>query len=148
MKPHLSRDAFFRIRLARDPEQAYEAVCRILAASPSQPDLALAECSEWVDGFGVESLRLADGSELFYVNKGEAYEATLCYVDGSGFFVSSWGDVYEQADRDHEEETDERRCAYCSEWAEPGEACGSCGRDPESGDSWLEPHAEQQEPKA
>jgi len=135
-----ARAEFFRIRLTRDPDEAFAAVARILAEHLARPDVALDRCSEWVDGFGVESLTLADDAELLYVNKGDTYDATLCYVPGRGFFVSSWGDVYEAADRDHEAESGERRCCYCSEWTEdPGEPCGSCGRDPETGEPWPEP---------
>jgi hypothetical protein len=136
--PPFSRAEFCAIRLSRDPDEALAAVCRILAESPD-PDEALAECSDWIDGHGVETLALADGTELAYVNKGDTYDATLCHVQGRGYFVASWGDVYEEADRAREEESDERRCAYCSEWSEQGEPCGSCGRDPETGDPWPEP---------
>jgi hypothetical protein len=60
-------------------------------------------------------------------------------MQGRGCFVASSGDVYEDADREHEEESGERRCAYCSEWAEQGGPCGSCGRDPETGYPVPEP---------
>ncbi|MGE3171788.1 MAG: hypothetical protein AB7O97_04130 [Planctomycetota bacterium] len=135
----IERAEFFGIRLTRDSDAAFAAVARILADHRARPDFALERCSEWIDGFGVESLTLADDSELLYVNKGDTYDATLCYVAGRGFFVSSWGDVYEAADRDREQDQGERRCANCSEWSEPGEPCGSCGRDPETGDPWPEP---------
>jgi hypothetical protein len=134
----IGHDAFVSIRLTRDPDESYAAVCRILADHRARPDFALEQSSPWIDGHGVEVVALADGNELLYVNKGDTYDATLCYVPGRGFFVSSWGDEYEGADREHEEETDERRCAYCSEWCEQGEPCGSCGRDPSTGDPWPE----------
>lgn len=137
--PILGRESFFRIRLVRDPEESLANVLRILAAHRARPDFALEKCAEWVDGFGVESVALADDSELLYVNKGDTYDATLCYVPGEGFFVSSWGDVVEAADREREEDSGERRCAYCSAWCEEGEPCGSCGRDPATGDPWPEP---------
>jgi hypothetical protein len=134
----VARADFLSIRLTRDPDDAYANVCRILADHRASPDYALELCSPWLDGFGVESLTLADGSECLYVNVGDTYRATLCYVPGRGVFVSSWGDVYEESDRAHEEQSGERRCVYCSEWCEPGAPCGSCGRDPESGDPWPE----------
>lgn len=133
-----ARAQFFGIRLTRDPEESFAAVCRILADHRARPDHALELCSAWIGGHGVESVALADDSELLYVNVGDTYDATLCYAPGRGFFVSSWGDVYEVADREREERDGERRCAYCSEWAEPGEPCGSCGRDPETGDPMPE----------
>lgn len=133
----IGRTSFFSVRLTRDPEEAYAAVCRILAES-RDPAQALAECSPYVAGFGVEAIALADGTELQYVNKGDTYNATLCHVAGKGYFVSSWGDVVEAADRAREEESGERRCAYCSEWSELGEPCGSCGRDPATGNPWPE----------
>lgn len=134
----IGRESFFGIRLTRDPEESYAAVCRILADHRARPDFALEQCSEWIDGHGAESVTLADDSELLYVNVGDTYDATLCYVPGRGFFVSSWGDVAEEAEREREEESGERRCAYCGEWSERGEACGSCGRDPDTGDPMPE----------
>jgi len=133
------RDTFFGIRITRDPEESYAATCRILADHRARPDVALERCSEWIGGFGVESVALADDSELLYVNKGDTYDATLCYVPGRGFFVSSWGDVCEQADRDRADESDEVRCSYCGEWSERSEPCGNCGRDPQTGEPWPEP---------
>lgn len=137
----IGRESFFRIRLTRDPDEAYAAVVRILAEHRARPDVALERCSPFVGGFGVESLALGDGEgdELLYVNVGDTYRATLCYVPGRGFFVSSWGDVYEAADRAHEEHTGERRCAYCSAWADAAEPCDSCGRNPSTGDPMPEP---------
>jgi len=135
----LARSEFFRIRLTRDPDVAYANVARILAEHRARPDFALERCAEWIDGFGVECLTLADDSELLYVNVGDTYRATLCYVPGRGVFVSSWGDVYEAADRAREEADGERRCAYCSTWGDVGAPCGSCGRDAETGEPWAEP---------
>lgn len=129
----IGRESFFRIRLTRDPEEALAGVCRILAES-RDPATALAECSPYVGGFGVERIALATGRTLHYVNAGDTYKATLCHVAGEGFFVSSWGDVAEEADRAREESTGERRCTYCSEWSTPGKPCGNCGRDPVTGD--------------
>src|SRR5262245_27537958 len=80
----LARAAFLSIRLTRDPDEAFAAVCRIIADHRARPDYALELCSPWIDGFGVESLALADGSECLYVNKGDTYDATLCYVPGRG----------------------------------------------------------------
>lgn len=133
------RDSFFGIRLRHDPDQAYANVVRILATQGHHPDDALAACSPWVDGFGVELIDLADGSTLRYVNVGDTYKATLCHVDGRGYFVSSWGDVVEAADRSRADAWGDRRCASCSEWAtDKGEPCGNCGRDPETGEPWPE----------
>lgn len=134
------RDTFFGIRLTRDPEESYANVVRILADHRARPDHALDRCSEWIDGFGCEALTLADDSELLYVNVGDTYRATLCYVTGRGFFVSSWGDVYETAERARADAWGDRRCGNCSEWTDAkGEPCASCGRDPETGEPWPEP---------
>ena len=129
----IGREAFFGIRLTRDPDATYDVVRRVLAEFPD-PNDALAECSAWIDGHGVESVTLADGEELQYVNKGDTYDATVCYTASRGYFVSSWGDVYETADREREVQSGERRCCYCSAWTAPTDPCGSCGRDPESGE--------------
>jgi hypothetical protein len=134
----IAREAFFSIKLTRDPAQAHADACAILSEHPF-PFGALAACSDIIDGHGVESVTLADGARLLYVNKGDTYDATLCHVQGRGYFVSSWGDEYEAADRAREEENDERRCAYCSEWSDVGEPCGACGRDPATGDPWPDP---------
>src|SRR5690606_34951874 len=91
-----------------------------------------------IDGFGVEAVSLATGSELLYVNKGDVYDSTLCHVEGRGFFVSSLGDECEAADRSREQAGD-HRCTNCSEWSEQSEPCGNCGRDPATGDPWPEP---------
>lgn len=138
----LERSSFLRIRLTRDPEEAFAAVCRILFVGKvcdDNPADTLERCSEWIGGHGAESVTLADGSELHYVNKGDTYDATLCFASGRGFFVSSWGDEVEQADRRREQDEGERRCSYCSEWTDVGEPCGSCGRDPATGEPWPEP---------
>src|ERR1041384_1186319 len=113
----IGREAFLAIRLKRDPDDALAHVARILAEYPD-PNDALRLCSYWIDGHGVESVTLADGEELQYVNRGDTYDATLCYLPSRGYFVASWGDVYEAADRGREEDSGERRCAYCSEWTE------------------------------
>lgn len=134
-----ARAEFLSLRLTQDPDEAFAAVARILAEHRARPDVALERCSPWIDGHGVESVTLADDSELLYVNVGETYRATLCYVPGRGHFVSSWGDVVEAADRARTDEWGDRRCAYCSAWADKGDACGSCGRDPETGEPWPEP---------
>lgn len=135
-----ARSEFFRIRLTRDPDTAYAAVARIIAKHRGRPDFALERCSEWIDGFGVECMTLADDSELLYVNVGDTYKATLCFVPGRGVFVSSWGDVVEAADRARADAWGDRRCANCAEWTDgKGDPCGSCGRDPETGEPWPEP---------
>ncbi len=134
----IGREAFFSIRLTRDPAQAHADASAILSEHPF-PFGALAACSDIIAGHGVESVTLADGARLLYVNKGDTYDATLCHVQGRGYFVSSWGDEYEASDRAREEEGDERRCAYCSEWSDVGEPCGACGRDPDTGNPWPEP---------
>ena len=75
----IGRESFFGIRLTRDPEESYAAVCRILAEHRARPDVALERCSPHVDGFGVESLALADDSELLYVNVGDTAPADVEY---------------------------------------------------------------------
>ncbi|MCK5942490.1 MAG: hypothetical protein KAI24_11005 [Planctomycetes bacterium] len=133
------RSQFFGIRLSRDPDEAYAAVSRILADRRARPDVALAQCSDWIDGHGVESVELADGAELLYVNAGDTYDATLCYLPLHGFFVSSYGDEVEAAEQQRTRSTGERRCGYCGSWNRSRPSCGGCGRDPLTGEPLPEP---------
>jgi len=76
--------------------------------------------------FGIEELRDTDpdGESVLlclYLNSGDTYDTTLCWVPGEGFVVASWGDIYEEWERGHCEE-DHYRCAYCGEWQQCGEA--------------------------
>jgi len=76
------------------------------------------------------------GVEMAYLNAGDTYAATLCYTEDKGFFISSWGDYVENAERQYEEETGERLCGYCGAWSEEvaaGQECPSCGHAP---DEW------------
>ena len=125
----IERECFFHIRQTGDPDQSYVKVCRILTERDlrEHPSHTLARCSDLIDGHGVESVSLATGDELAYVNKGDTYDATLCYTEERGYFVSSWGDVAEESERKHEEDTGERRCCHCSEWTRHGAPCGCCG---------------------
>lgn len=59
-----------------------------------------------MDMHGVEAVTL-EGMVypvLLYVNTGEAYEATIVYsVPDDLFFVSSWGDAFEEMERRQEQ---------------------------------------------
>lgn len=100
--------------------------------------------------FGVECVAIADRSAE-YLNTGDTYSLTILREDNSDSFrestsafeVTTWGDWYESAEREHEEDTDTIRCGYCGEFtplcdkamAEPAGArhswnetvCESCG---------------------
>lgn len=96
----------------------------------------LARCGEGNATFGVESIDLPNGETLEYLNAGDTYTATLCQIDGGDCFVSCWGDEYERAEREHEEETETLHCGYCGEYSEElakdhrKNLCEHCGRNP------------------
>ena len=44
---------------------------------------------------GVEGVRLADGTWLEYLNTGDPYKVTLCYLRGQ-YVVRDWGSIIEE----------------------------------------------------
>lgn len=118
---------------------AYADAVRLFDLTRGEGDVddVLAEASDILGAFGVEHVAgPGDSGALEYVNAGDTYTATLGH-DGARYVVTSWGDFFEGAEAEHEEETGERRCHYCGEWGEPehvdpdvadsGDLCGSCG---------------------
>lgn len=86
--------------------------------------------NKWLGGFGIEGFTCGD-TECSYVNMGDTYSETICAIGGK-LFVSTWGDVYEKAEQDHEEGTGTIRCGYCGEFTPVAEnwretVCESCG---------------------
>ena len=116
------------IRLDGDPEEAFANVTYILATYGGRPDRALELCVDWIGGYGCAEMVLPNGDELLYVLRGDAYDSTLCYVRGRGFFVSSWGDELELAEHERTEQTEEVTCNYCGAWYTPAAAatCRCC----------------------
>lgn len=126
---------------AEDPAGSAE---RILASiEHDSPEDALAMADAWLHGFGVESLDLpapdddSDAGTVRYVNLGDTYTATLCYVEdartpGGRFVVSDWGTLLEQAEEERTYSTGEVRCPNCGDWTGAGsldseEGCNACG---------------------
>lgn len=100
---------------------------RLRRARPDSADrIACRTVERWYGmEHDIESVELADGSTLRYVNRGDTYDETLCQRCGTAawdtpgpWFLSSWGDEFEQSEREHAEETGEIRCAYCGEWTD------------------------------
>lgn len=58
------------------------------------------------------------GTEIVRVNTGDTYDGTLLRVDGTWIY-SSFGDVVEEQEREHYDDTGEIRCGYCGEYALP-----------------------------
>lgn len=56
---------------------------------------AMERVNEILGGHGVESLALADGTLVDYVNLGDTYATTLLLI-GVSYFVGSWGDLVEE----------------------------------------------------
>lgn len=67
--------------------------------------------------FGIEYVSLGERG-LSYLNTGDTYSTTLGSEDGGDVFVTSWGDWYEEAQREYEEENGVIRCAYCGEFTD------------------------------
>jgi len=92
--------------------------------------------------FGVEHVECA-GRELSYLNSGDTYSATVCQEGRGELFVSTWGDWYEDVEREHCEEEGAIRCGYCGDftpcaddWRET--RCEHCGRNVSSGQPMAE----------
>jgi len=91
----------------------------------------------WIT-FGIEYVSCAE-RELAYVNTGDTYRCTVAKEGRGGVFVTSWGDWYEGAEREHCEENDLISCGYCGEftpvaaqWDET--VCEHCGRNVSTGE--------------
>lgn len=103
------------------------------ALAAAKRDKNLESADSILNGHGIEYVEVG-GRELAYVNMGDTYDNTICQdVETGWFFISSWGDWYEGAEQEHEEETDTIRCGYCSEFTNRGNGpwhevvCSSCG---------------------
>jgi len=73
--------------------------------------------------FGIERVSCADRT-LRYINTGDTYSLTLGREGRGEVFTTSWGDWYEQAEREHEEEEGVVRCGYCGEFTPYDEDTG------------------------
>ena len=67
--------------------------------------------------FGVEYCSVPDNADspaksMAYLNTGDTYSETVICEDGK-CSVSSWGDWYEQAEQDYEDEEGLIHCGYC-----------------------------------
>jgi hypothetical protein len=58
----------------------------------------------------------AETANVEYVNTGDTYDSTLCRNAEGVWFVSSWGDVVEESERQHADATNEHRCCNCGTW--------------------------------
>jgi len=86
-----------------------------VARSMSSPDKGLSMANDLLGGFGVEYISEA-GRELGYVDLGGTYDQTICFEDGEGFWIGSWGDWVEEVEAQQSEEEGMIRCAYCGEY--------------------------------
>lgn len=82
--------------------------------------------------FGTELVSIED-REAEYINTGDTYSATILREGNGDFVVTSWGDWYETAEHEHEEETETIRCGWCSHFTPMDQqdwrdvVCESCG---------------------
>jgi len=106
---------------------------------------ALELSSELIGAYGWERVQLPapDGDtprgSFEYVNTGDTYAGTVGILDdwrGVRIVCATWGDIYEQAERERTERTGQTRCPHCSEWGgeldnslDYGErgTCADCG---------------------
>ena len=95
------------------------------------------EANDVLGGFGVEFVSFG-GKELKYINMGDTYTETVCMeLADCGLcqapFIGSWGNWYESAEQEYENETGTIRCGYCGEFTELNRddwrqvVCDSCG---------------------
>ena len=68
---------------------------------PSDAENIMEAINEVLDGYGVEGVDLSERWACFdYVNMGDAYSATVCYVPSEDrFIVTTWGDLVEYFER-------------------------------------------------
>ena len=121
-----------------------ERVCEALNTKTNSIRQAHLAC-KWVERaygmeHGMEWVDLPNGTGVWYVNRGDTYDATLCKVTdmATGSFdwiVASWGGLFEEAERERYDDTGEQSCCNCGEYAEceehsgknwDGYACESC----------------------
>ena len=102
------------------------------------------KAAELLDNCGVE-LCILEGTDddssaasMRYLNQGDTYALTLVltddYVNGIELIATSWGDWYEEAERDYCYRYCRVRCGYCSaltavaeEWDDT--ICENCGHN-------------------
>ena len=96
----------------------------------------LTRCGEENSTFGIEFISLPNGGELQYLNPGDTYTVTACQLDGGEIFVSCWGDEFEKAEHEHEEESETLHCGHCGEYSAQlakshrKNLCEHCGHNP------------------
>ncbi len=56
--------------------------------------------------------------ELCYLSTGETHNLTIAQEGGSEVLATSWGDWYESAEQEYEQENDVIRCGYCGKFAD------------------------------
>lgn len=87
------------------------------------PCEAFDKADELLDHFGREHCTLEGTDDdsaaacMEYLNQGDTYALTLVltddYVNGIALLATSWGDWYEEAERQYCEEHGAIRCGYC-----------------------------------
>jgi hypothetical protein len=94
----------------------FPATCKWVNAcynTPSSTEIVLHALNELLEGHGVEGLYVSDGSPLpsdffgSYINTGDNYSGTICYLDDEGFKLSCWGDEVEKKERELAKENTE-----------------------------------------
>lgn len=141
-------------------EKAVSAVAASLAAgAEAEPALesgqTVLEAGGCQCSYGVESLTAPTDLDLYYLNTGDTYTATVAVEvtpDGrtSAPFVTSWGDWLEDQERLHCEDTGEIRCGYCGEYTHSADdwretRCEHCGHNVSTGVAMPEPTGEDEE---
>ena len=124
-----------------DSIKARREAAEILSSEPCTTDLErLSELFNNADGgcFGVESITLADEvSRFYFINTGDTYNTTVGYIEEyfsnwpkiHPYTLTTWGDIYEQSERERTESAGEIRCSQCGEWSSEYNSeyrCTSC----------------------
>jgi hypothetical protein len=62
---------------------------------PKTWDIRMTCLNSLLDGFGVDSFQLKNGSWVEYINLGDTYSPTIVRINGN-YRVTSWGDIAEK----------------------------------------------------
>lgn len=89
----------FKLLRNLDPECQSCHCSHVAAKALASAEKFLRERGE-LGTFGVEGVSLSMGRGIQYLNTGDTYEMTICFLSGNGddgkFFISSWGDCVER----------------------------------------------------
>lgn len=92
---------------------------------------AFDKAADLLDHFGVEGVSCGDDS-MDYLNTGDTYSETIVLTSDGELLCTTWGNWYENAEREHCEENSVIRCGYCGEFTDDsyyGDEDDDCDKD-------------------